>query len=183
VSGLCRWCRHPPGIVAQDPGSAHAFTVQGGCPMPVTEFPPSAPTSAASDPLTTPVVLVEGTRTVAVLRGEADRSSGTSPVPSDALSWVTDSLAGDVVIDLAESDVIDTATVRILSRARHCLSDRGPKLTFAVESGRQAARHLRSRRSRRGPRRGPPVSVDRRQRRPYNPEQLRGVTWPSSARA
>lgn len=155
--------------------------------MPVTEFPPSAPTSAASDPLTTSVVLVEGTRTVAVLRGEADRSTGTNPVLSDALSWVTDSLAGDVVIDLAETDAIDTATVRILSRilsrGRHCLSGRGPKLTLAVESGRQAGRPLRSRRSRRGPRRGPTVSVDRRQRGPYNPEQLRGVTWPSSTRA
>jgi anti-anti-sigma factor len=77
-------------------------------------------------------VRVEGTRSVVVLRGEADSSNKAAL--SDVLSRVIASLSGDVVIDMAEAEFIDTATVRVLAVGRQLLGDQGRKLTFRSPS-------------------------------------------------
>lgn len=56
---------------------------------------------------------VEGTRTVVVLRGEADLFD--LPLLSDALSRVIAMRTGDVVIDFAELEFVDVPTVRVLA--------------------------------------------------------------------
>ena len=89
-------------------------------------------TRSVLSPLTVPVMRVEGTRTIVVLRGEADCSS--RPVLSDLLSRVIASQSGDVVIDMAEAEFIDTATVRVLAVAQQLLGDRGRELTFRSPS-------------------------------------------------
>ena len=78
------------------------------------------------------VVRAEGTLTVVVLRGEWDLS--TRAVLADVLSRVIASGAGDVVIDLAEADFIDTATVRAFADAQHLLDCRGRRLSFVSPS-------------------------------------------------
>ncbi len=89
--------------------------------------------------LLTAVVREEGKRTVVVLRGEADMS--TTSVPSDAMSWVIASRTGDVVIDLAELEFIDSATVHVLADAQQLLERVGRTMTFRSPS-RLAARVL-----------------------------------------
>ena len=76
----------------------------------------------------TTAVRVEGTRTVVGLAGAADLS--TRPVLSDVLSRVIAFDAGDVVIDLAEVDFVDTAIGRAFSVCRQLLERRGRKVTF-----------------------------------------------------
>ena len=104
-------------------------------------LPSARPGCGRRSALATPVVRVEGTRTVVALRGEADFS--TRPFMSDVLSRVIALRAGDVVIDLAEVKFIDTATVRVLAVGQQLLDRRGRKLTFRSPS-RLAARVLHS---------------------------------------
>ena len=81
----------------------------------------------------------EGATTVVVLRGEADTS--TTTVLSDALSRLIATPGGDVVIDLSETEFIDTATVHTFAVAVKLFGDRGRTLTFRSPS-RLAARVL-----------------------------------------
>jgi anti-anti-sigma factor len=74
----------------------------------------------------------EGRRIVVALRGEADVS--TRPVISDVLSRVIAMRSGDVVIDLAQLDFIDTATVRVMAEAQRLLDVCGRTLTFRSPS-------------------------------------------------
>jgi anti-anti-sigma factor len=101
---------------------------------------PSAPTvrRIRSAPMVA-VVRAEGTRTVVVLTGESDISTG--PVLSTVLSRVIALHARDVVIDLAEAEFTDTAAVRVLAVGQQLLDDRGRTLTFRSPS-RLAARVL-----------------------------------------
>ena len=89
--------------------------------------------------LTTPVVHVEGTRTVVDLWGEWDLS--TRPVLCEALSRVIASTTSDVVIDLADAKLIDTAAARVFATGQQLLDSGGRKLTFRSPS-RLAARVL-----------------------------------------
>jgi len=87
----------------------------------------------------TALVQEEGTHTVVVLRGEANIS--TTSVPSDAMSWVIARRTGNVVIDLAELEFIDSATVHVLAEARQLLERAGRSMTFRFPS-RLAVRRL-----------------------------------------
>jgi len=78
--------------------------------------------------LATGAVHDEGTRTVVVLGGESDFS--TTSVPADALSWTIAWRVGDVVVDLAALEFIDSATVRVLACGRELLEGSGRRLTF-----------------------------------------------------
>jgi anti-anti-sigma factor len=94
------------------------------------------PTSARADgsrrsALTT-LVRDESAGTALVLRGEAD--SFTAPVLADALSAVAASRSGDVVIDLAEVDFLDTAAVQVLSMWQEVLDRQRRTLTFRSPS-------------------------------------------------
>jgi anti-anti-sigma factor len=83
----------------------------------------------------------ESTRTVVVLRGDADIS--VRSVLSDTLSRVIALRAGDVVVDLAEVENIDTAIVDVLAVCAQLLDRHGRELIFRSPS-RPAARMLRS---------------------------------------
>jgi anti-anti-sigma factor len=108
--------------------------------MALTTLPPSTDTvHRARYDLTTPVVHVEGTRTVVDLWGEWDLA--TRPVLWEALSRVIALPTGDVVIDLAEAKLIDTSTVRVLATGQQLLDRQGRTLTFRSPS-RVAARAL-----------------------------------------
>jgi anti-anti-sigma factor len=107
--------------------------------MTLTVLPPARAARGIRSTPTTPVVRAEGTGTVIVLRGEADFS--TTAVLSDLLSRVIASQAGDVVIDLAEVEFIDTATIRALAVGLQSLDGQGRMLTFRSPS-RLAARML-----------------------------------------
>ena len=87
----------------------------------------------------TPTVRGEGTSTVVVLRGESDFS--TTSVLSDVLSRVITLWSGDVVIDLADAEFIDSSTVGVLAAAQESLDRQQRKLTFRSPS-RLAARVL-----------------------------------------
>jgi anti-anti-sigma factor len=97
--------------------------------MAATMLPPTAGTilNARSAPRS-PVVGLEGTRTVVALEGETDISS--RPELTYVLSGVIASGAGDVIIDLTKATFIDTATVRSLATAQQLLDDQGRGLTF-----------------------------------------------------
>jgi anti-anti-sigma factor len=102
--------------------------------------PSSARTAAGlRAALAVPAVHEEGTRTVVVLRGEADLAA--RPVLADVLSRVIALRAGDVVIDLTEAEFLDTAIVRALAVGEQLLDRRGRRLTFRSPS-RLAARVL-----------------------------------------
>jgi anti-anti-sigma factor len=78
-------------------------------------------------------VSAEGPATVVTIRGEVDPAS--LPVLVDALARViADSEGGDVVIDLAAADFIDTATLRAVLRARAVLAADGRALTLRSPS-------------------------------------------------
>jgi anti-sigma B factor antagonist len=165
-----------PGALLRTLAAQHMRSPTPRLLMTVTGRPPSARAAVASDPRSTPIVRSEGTRTVVVPRGEADFF--TSPALLDVLSQVIDLRAGDVVVDLGAVDFIDSAAVPIVARARHSFADRGRKLTFRSPS-RVAARlldlfglsdYIEVGEEARA------MSVDRRRRRAYNPEHLRGVT-------
>jgi anti-anti-sigma factor len=89
--------------------------------------------------LTTPLVYADGTRTVIVLRGEADLS--TRADLSDVLSRVIAHYGGDVVVDLAVVAFVDTAIVRVLAMSQRMLDGQRRSLTFRTPS-RLAARML-----------------------------------------
>jgi anti-anti-sigma factor len=83
-------------------------------------------------------VSVEGGGAVMALRGEADPA--TLPVLMNMLARVIADHEGAVVIDLAEIEFIDTATVRALGRAEQFLGDRGRQLK--VRSPTRLAVHV-----------------------------------------
>lgn len=99
----------------------------------------------------------EGDITVVALRGEAD--CATLHVVVDALSGVIADRVGDVVVDLAQTEFMDTAALRAVLRAREALAGTGRQLTLRSPS-RSAGRllgvfglgHLAS----------PPLSTERR---------------------
>ena len=88
---------------------------------------------------TTVVLRAEGTRTIVVLLGEADISS--RPVVSDALSRMIATGQGDVVIDLSDTDFMDTAIGRALAKgSADAGSPRPPgHLPVAVQAGRECS--------------------------------------------
>jgi anti-anti-sigma factor len=69
---------------------------------------------------------IEGPSTVVVARGEVDVASVPDLV--DMLAWVFGKFDGPVVVDLAETEFMDTAAVRVLARARQFLGDYGRSL-------------------------------------------------------
>jgi anti-anti-sigma factor len=77
-------------------------------------------------------VSVEGGATVLALRGEADVA--TLPAVVDALAGIIADHEGDVVVDLAQTEFIDTATLRALLRAREVLGGGGRQLAFRSPS-------------------------------------------------
>ena len=81
----------------------------------------------------------DGNRTVVALAGEADLSNRS--VVADVLSRVIASSDDDVVIDLADVEFVDTATVRLFCVAKQLLDGRGRALTFRSPS-RLVARML-----------------------------------------
>jgi anti-anti-sigma factor len=84
-------------------------------------------------------VFDDGDVTVVVLAGEADRA--TLHVMQEALADVTADRDGDVVVDLAHTEFIDTAALRVVLRARETLDAAGRQLTLRSPS-RSAARLL-----------------------------------------
>lgn len=84
-------------------------------------------------------VSAEGAATVIALRGEADIA--TLPQVMAALDLVIDDREGDVIVDMAENEFIDTATLRAVLRAKEVLDGRGRRLTFRSPS-RTASRLL-----------------------------------------
>jgi anti-anti-sigma factor len=83
----------------------------------------------------TVTVSVEGSSTVLALRGVGDLA--TLPVLLHAMARVIAENHGDVIVDLAETEFLDTASVRIAGRASQYLHDRGRHLTIRSAS-RQA---------------------------------------------
>lgn len=77
-------------------------------------------------------VFTEGEVTVVALRGEADRA--TLHIVRDALADVIAEGQGDVVVDLAQTDFIDTAALRTVLRARETLGGSGRLLTLRSPS-------------------------------------------------
>lgn len=84
-------------------------------------------------------VTIEGSAMVVALRGEADIA--TLPVIADILARSIADHDGDVIIDLAQTDFIDTAALRAILRARETLSGAGRQLTLRSPS-RTASRAL-----------------------------------------
>jgi anti-sigma B factor antagonist len=83
--------------------------------------------------------LREGAVTVIALRGEADVA--TLPALTAMLARVCAEHVGPVVVDMANTGFVDTATVRTLLRAWEFLGEHGRELTFRAPS-RQATRLL-----------------------------------------
>jgi len=77
-------------------------------------------------------VLSEGRATIVALRGEAD--AATVPALSEALDRIIAGRQGPVIIDLAETGFIDSATVRVLSRAAAVLARAGRPLSVRTPS-------------------------------------------------
>lgn len=78
------------------------------------------------------VVREEATRTVVVLRGEADCSN--TDVLADTLARVIVLSAGDVVVDLTDAKFIDTGSGRVLAVSRQLLDRGGRALAFRAPS-------------------------------------------------
>lgn len=90
-----------------------------------------APFGRAVPALTT-TMSSEGAATVVALHGDADVA--TLPVLLDVLGRAIAVHEGSVVIDLAATRFIDTATVRALDRARQFLATQGRELMFRSPS-------------------------------------------------
>ena len=88
----------------------------------------SAPPAAGLDVL----LSCEGETTVLAFRGEADIA--TLPVVVDALARVIADRDGNVVVDLAQTDFMDTAALRAVLRARHVLHGSERQLTLRSPS-------------------------------------------------
>jgi anti-anti-sigma factor len=115
-------------LVAQQ---ASALTDQGGPQMALTIVPPAVRRERRrSSPSAT--VLAEGTGRVVVLRGEVDFS--TAPLLADALSRVIVRRSGDVAVDLAQLEFVDTAGIRVLTACRDMLDRDGRRLTLRSPS-------------------------------------------------
>ncbi len=101
-------------------------------------------------------VFADGAVTVVALRGEADRA--TLHVVRDALADVIAEGDGDVVVDLAQTEFMDSAALRTVLRARETL--RGHRASadapVAVEERRPAVGGLRARPS------GQPTGLNRK---------------------
>jgi anti-anti-sigma factor len=78
-------------------------------------------------------VYAHGYTTVVALAGEADLS--TLAALADAFSRVIIGGRGDVVVDLAELEFMDTATLRAVLAAKAVLADAGRGLTLRSPSG------------------------------------------------
>jgi anti-sigma B factor antagonist len=89
--------------------------------------PRAAPPASSLDTLTGRIA-EEGTRTVVVLRGEADFSAGL--VLSDILARGVSAGEGDVVIDLGGLRFIDSGAIRVLVAAQQRLQRLGRTLTL-----------------------------------------------------
>jgi anti-anti-sigma factor len=89
----------------------------------------SAPTARSTGGTT---VFEEGTGTLVIVWGEVDFS--TAPVLSEALSRVIVKRCGDVVIDLANLEFIDSASVRVLTACKRMLDREGRRLTLRSPS-------------------------------------------------
>ena len=81
----------------------------------------------------------EGSRTIVAILGEADLSN--RPALADTLASVIAGDTGDVVIDLTDTEFVDTAIIRSLMDGQRILARRGRELTFRSPS-RLAARIL-----------------------------------------
>lgn len=103
--------------------------------MSAATFVQSAPPAAGLHVL----MSAEGATTVLALRGEADIA--TVPVVVDTLARVISDQDGDVVVDLAQTDFMDTAALRAVLRAREELHGGERQLTLRSPS-RIAARLL-----------------------------------------
>jgi anti-anti-sigma factor len=77
-------------------------------------------------------VSADGAATVVALRGEADIA--TVQVVVDALARIIADHDGDVIVDLAETEFIDTAALRAILRAREVLGGGGRRLTLRSPS-------------------------------------------------
>jgi anti-anti-sigma factor len=114
----------------------------------------SPPTAVAGLAAT---VYADGAVTVVALSGEADRA--TLHVVREVLADVIAG-EGDVVVDLAQVEFIDTAALRVVLQAREALKGSGRHLTLRSPS-RSAGRllgllglgHLA----------GPPLSIERKE--------------------
>jgi anti-anti-sigma factor len=84
-------------------------------------------------------VSTEGPAIVVALRGEADRA--TLHIVRDALAGVIADGDGDVVVDLAQTEFMDSAALRAVLRARETLEATGRRLTLRSPS-RSAGRLL-----------------------------------------
>jgi anti-anti-sigma factor len=98
--------------------------------MPLSMHEGSAPVAGLAV-----TVSVEGSSTVVALRGEGELA--TLPVLVHAMARVIAEHDGTVIVDLAETEFLDTASVRIAGRASQYLRDRGRDLTIRSAS-RQA---------------------------------------------
>ncbi len=77
-------------------------------------------------------VSAEGATTVVALQGEADVA--TLPALTDAFARIIAAGEGDVVVDLARLEFLDTATIRAVVRARAVLAGDGRQLTLRSPS-------------------------------------------------
>lgn len=84
-------------------------------------------------------MFADGAVTVVALQGEAD--CATLHVVGDALADVIAGGDGDVVVDLAQTEFMDTAALRTVLRAREALQCTGRHLTLRSPS-RSAGRLL-----------------------------------------
>jgi len=94
-------------------------------------FAVQAPTSRPVSPIGAPVavtVRLERARTVVVLQGEADLSA--TPLLSDVFARMIATRTGDVIVDMAAVEFIDTAAFRTLAIAHGLLARRDRRLTF-----------------------------------------------------
>lgn len=91
------------------------------------QVPPPAPGAELAV-----TVFIDGAVTVVALRGEADLA--TVHVVRDALANVIADGQGDVVVDLAQTDFMDTAALRVVLRARETLGGTGRHLTLRSPS-------------------------------------------------
>jgi len=75
---------------------------------------------------------VEGATTVVFLRGDADIA--TLPIVVEALACAIADHNGDVIVDLAETEFIDTAGLRAILRAKGVLAGGERRLTLRSPS-------------------------------------------------
>jgi anti-anti-sigma factor len=92
----------------------------------------TAPPLTRTHPTLVGQIADEGTRTIVVLRGEADFS--TTVALSDILARGVSAGIGDVVVDLGGLEFIDTGAVRVLTAAQQRLQRLDRNLTIRSPS-------------------------------------------------